>query len=192
MPRQHKTSDSLSVDTREPAAVRSRGSLHGVWIALATFVPTFLAIVVWIPYLAGLPVASRFSGLHGRLAPVVSSLAPEQGLVEAPSQEPAPMMPSGRLTGLVVGQGEGLARLPSTPTQDTREPAAVAPITPAISPPASQRARPQVEANAAEPKRPASHEGSRLGSGGRLLSPRLRRALRRPHRASGLRGQSPS
>ena len=116
MQRQDKTQDALSVETGEPEAVTSRGSLHGIWIALATFVPTFLAIVFGIPYLAGLPTASRFpAGLHGSLAPVVSSLAPEQGLVEAPSQEPAPMMPSGRLTGRAVGQGDELARLPSTP-----------------------------------------------------------------------------
>jgi hypothetical protein len=69
--------DALSVETGEPEAVTSRGSLHGIWIALATFVPTFLAIVFGIPYLAGLPMASRFpAGLHGSLAPVVSSLAP--------------------------------------------------------------------------------------------------------------------
>jgi hypothetical protein len=157
MPRQDKAQDDLSVETGEPRAGPRGGSFHGIWIALATFVPTFLAIVFGIPYLAGLPMASRFpAGLHGSLAPVVSSLVPEQGLVEAPSQDPAPMMPSGRPTRRAVGQGDELARLPSTPTRETRGLAAVAAITPAISPPASQRARPQVEAKAAEPKRSAS------------------------------------
>jgi SPOR domain len=156
MPRQDKAQDALSVETGEPRAGPSGGSFHGIWIALATFVPTFLAVVFGIPYLAGLPTASRFpAALHGSLAPVVPSLAPEQGLVEAPSQEPAPMMPSGRLTGRAGGKGDELARLPSTPTRETQDLTAVAAVTPAISPPLSQRARPQVEAKAAEPKRSA-------------------------------------
>ncbi len=143
------------VGTGEPEVVASQGSLHGILIALATFVPTFLAILFGIPYLAGLPVAGRFpAGLHGNTARIVSSLAPEQGLVEAPPPEPAPLMPTEMFTR-AVGQGDEPAQLPPTRTGETLAPAALAATTPAISPPASPP-RPQVEGKATEPRRSAS------------------------------------
>ena len=55
----------------------SLGHPRGIWIALSTFVPTFLTVVLGIPYLAGLPMTTR--SLVGSLncaPPVVSSPAP--------------------------------------------------------------------------------------------------------------------
>jgi uncharacterized membrane protein len=34
------------------------GPTHGIWIAVTTFVPTFLALVFGLPYLAGRPMAT--------------------------------------------------------------------------------------------------------------------------------------
>ena len=67
------------------------GPAQGLWIAVTTFVPTFLATVFGIPYLAGLPVASRSpADLHGGTPATMASRAPERGFGEAPTQRNAP------------------------------------------------------------------------------------------------------
>jgi hypothetical protein len=135
-------------ETEEGAGLRRS---RGFWIALATFVPTFVAIFFGIPYLAGLPMETRFpSGLKGSIPPVVSSLAPERGFVGAPPQEPAPRMPSAPSAMLPVGHAGGPSR--SRLTAATR---ALGTAAPAVPRPASQ-SRPQVKPKAAEPKRSAS------------------------------------
>ena len=55
----------------------SLGHPRGIWIALSTFVPTFLMVVLGIPYLAGLPMPARsLVGSRDCAPPVVSSPAP--------------------------------------------------------------------------------------------------------------------
>ena len=75
---------------------------RGIWIALSTFVPTFLTVVFDIPHLAGLPMTTRsFVGGLGCPPPVLSS--------------PAPGAP-GR-TIRVGGLADAGARLVSTPRE---------------------------------------------------------------------------
>jgi hypothetical protein len=129
---------------------------RGFWIALATFVPTFVAIFLGIPYLAGLPMETRFpSGLKGSIPPVVSSLAPERRFVGAPPQEPAEMMPSETPAMLPAGHAVGPSRSPLTAARGALGNAADPATAPAVPRPASQ-SRPQVKPKAAEPKRSAS------------------------------------
>jgi hypothetical protein len=94
----------------------SLGHPRGIWIALSTFVPTFLTVVFGIPYLAGLPMTTRsLVESQGCAPPVVSSQAP-----------PESTRPVG---GLAVAE----ARLVSTPTTEalgnTAVPATASPRT---------------------------------------------------------------
>jgi hypothetical protein len=131
-------------------------SSRGFWIALATFVPTFVAIFFGIPYLAGLPMETRFtSGLKGSILPGVSSLAPERGFVGAPPQEPAPMMPSETPAMLPVGHAAEPSRSPLTVAREALGNAAE-PATPPAVPRLASQSRPQVKPKAAKPKRSAS------------------------------------
>lgn len=86
---QDKARDNLPVEDEEPEEVARLGPSHGIWIALATFVPTFLAIFFGIPYLAGLPITSRSPvDLQGSLPPVVPSLGARAGLRRGPAARP--------------------------------------------------------------------------------------------------------
>jgi hypothetical protein len=115
----------------DPEEINRRGPSHGIWIAAATFVPTFLATFFGVAYLAGLPVGSRFAAdLTGGARPAMSALAPQRDVVATPRPAQAPMT-----------EALGSAAVPAT--------------TPAIPRPAS-RPTPQVKPKAAEPKRSAS------------------------------------
>src|ERR1700687_3302875 len=117
------------------------GHPRGIWIALSTFVPTFLTVVFGIPYPAGLPMTTR-SHLEsqGCAPPVVSSQAPESTSRRVPSQEIA----APERTRRVAGLADAGARLASTPTREALGNAAV---------PATASARPtrSHEPKAAEP-----------------------------------------
>ena len=128
---QDETQDDLLED-EETEDIARRGPSHGIWIAAATFVPTFLATFFGVAYLAGLPMGTRFpAGLTGGPRPVMSTLAPQRDFVVTPREVQAPMRAA-----------LGNAAVPAT--------------TPAIPRPASGPARPQVAHRAAEPKRSAS------------------------------------
>jgi hypothetical protein len=82
----------------------SLGHPRGIWIALSTFVPTFLTVVLGIPYLAGLPMTTRsLVGSRDCAPPVVSSSAPGA----APGR-----------TIRVGGLADAGAQLASTPTRE--------------------------------------------------------------------------
>lgn len=51
---QDETQDDLPVEDEETEEIARRGASHGIWIAAATFVPTFLATFFGVVYLAGL------------------------------------------------------------------------------------------------------------------------------------------
>jgi hypothetical protein len=128
--------EALSVVGEETEEGAGRGS-RGIWIALATFVPTFLVIFFGIPYLAGLPLAPRFpAGLKGSTPPIVSSLAPETGFVEAPPKEPA--------------------RPPLKPANEALQNPADSVAAPAAPRPALQPTRPEARPKTAQPKPSAS------------------------------------
>jgi hypothetical protein len=82
-----------------------RGPCHGIWIATTTFVPTFLAIVVGIPYLAG-------------LAPATPSATPRPATRPTPPPIPfkatAPQRPEPAVT-----IDENWARGPASASQDS-------------------------------------------------------------------------
>jgi hypothetical protein len=145
--------DTLPLEDEETRERAGLVPLHGVWIAVASFVPAFLTIFFGIPYLAGLPVASRVPVSLQRSTPpvVLSPLSRESGFVGAPPQEPAPMIPM-----RAVERADELARVPSTPTTEVSGTAAIPSPTPAAPRPASPPTRPQVEPEAAEAKRSAS------------------------------------
>ncbi len=89
----------------------SLGHSRGMWIALSTFVPTFLTVAFGIPYLAGLPMTTRsLVGSLGCAPPVVSS--------------PAPGAAPGR-TIRVGGLADARTQLVSTPTREALGNAAV-------------------------------------------------------------------
>jgi hypothetical protein len=155
------TYDDLPVEDEEAEDVVGLGPVFGIGIVLATFVLTFLAIFFGIPYLAGLPIRSRFpESLQGSPPPVVSSRVPEPAFVGPLLHKPAPMVPPERRPKRVEGHAEAPARLPSTPTREAVRNApgnaAVPASTPAIPRPALRPTRPQVEPEAAEPERSAS------------------------------------
>ena len=108
----------------------SLGHPRGIWIALSTFVPTFLTVVLGIPYLAGLPMTTRSPvGSLDCAPPAVSS--------------PAPGAAPGR-TIRVGGLADAGAQLASTPAREAMGHAA-------ISATDSLRTTPSHEPKAAEP-----------------------------------------
>jgi hypothetical protein len=146
--------DDLLAEDEEPEEAAGVGPSHGLRIALATFVPTFLAIVLGIPYLAGLPTASRFrAGLERSSPTAVSSLAPGGDIV---GRARAPMTPPEMLTAWVAGHADEPARLPSTPMQEAVGAATGLATTPAIARPGLRHPQSQVAPKAAEPKRSES------------------------------------
>jgi hypothetical protein len=146
--------DDLPAEDEEPEEAAGPGPSRGLRIALATFVPTFLAIVLGIPYLAGLPTASRFpAGLERSAPPALSAVAPEGDIV---GRAGAPRTPREMLTARVAGHADDPARLPSTPMREAVGAATVLATTPAIPRPGLRHPLPQVAAKAAEPKRSAS------------------------------------
>jgi hypothetical protein len=130
-----------------------RGPTHGIWIAVTTFVPTFLAIVFGIPYLAGRPMANRFpADLHGRTPVTMASRGPERGFGGVPPNE----MPRGMGAMRPVGLADAPAWLDSTPTRQSLRNAPV-PATPSAIPrPAARPTPTPIELKAAEPQRSAS------------------------------------
>jgi hypothetical protein len=148
--------DDLLAEDEDPDEAAGLGFSHGLRIALATFVPTFLAIVLGIPYLAGLPTASRFrAGLERNSPTAVSSLAPDGDIV---GRARAPMTPPEMLTARVARPADEPARLPSTPMQEAVEAATSLATTPAIARPGLRDPQSQshVAPKAAEPKRSES------------------------------------
>ncbi len=146
--------DDLLAEDEEPEEVAGLGPPHGLRIALATFVPTFLAIVLGIPYLGGLPTASRFpAGLERSSPPALSSVAREGDIV---GRAGAPMTPRGMLTARVAGHADEPARLPSTPMREAAGAATGLATTPAIARPGLRHPHSEVAAKAAEPKPSAS------------------------------------
>lgn len=115
--------------------------LRGIWIALATFVPTFLAVIFGLPYLAGLPMTTR-SNVEGQgcASPVVSSQVSESTSQKEPSKEmgsPEHTMRVGgladagtRLASITTTEALGNAAAPATPSARTRshEPKAAEPL----------------------------------------------------------------
>jgi hypothetical protein len=129
---QDETQDDLPVEDEETEDIARRGPSHGIWIAAATFVPTFLATFFGVAYLASLPMGTRFPpGLKGGPPPVTSTLAPQRDFVATPRQAQAP-----------IREALGNAAVPAT--------------TPAIPRPASGPTRPQVKPKADELKRSTS------------------------------------
>lgn len=128
--------------------------VHGPLIALATFAPTFLAVVLGIPYLAGLPTAGRVPATReANTPPAVSSPAPVVGdLVERAGST---TRPAATLTTPGLGPVEQPAQLPSMPKEDAA--VAAVPATPSAIPrPELRSTLPQVTRKAAAPKRSAS------------------------------------
>ena len=146
--------DDLLAEDEDPDEAAGLGPSYGLRIALATFVPTFLAIVLGIPYLAGLPTASRFrAGLERNSPTAVSSLAPDGDIV---GRARAPMTPPEMLTARVARPADEPARLPSTPMQEAVEAATGLATTPAIARPGLRHPQSPLAPKAAEPKRSES------------------------------------
>jgi cell division septation protein DedD len=130
---QDETPDDLPAEDEEPKEVARWGPSHGIWIAVTTFVPTFLATFFGIAYLAGPPTGTRFpAGREGEPQPVMSALAPQRDFVAIPRQQA------------------------QAPAREALGNAAVPPTTPASRRPALQPTHPQVEPKAAKPKRSAA------------------------------------
>ena len=127
------------------------GPTQGIWIAVTTFVPTFLAIVFGIPYLAGLPVASRSSAdLHGGTPATMASRGPERGFGGVPPNEmPGKMGAIGRWA-LPTRRRGGLQ-----PPIELSLGNAPAPATPSAIPGAARSTPTPIELKAAEPHRSA-------------------------------------
>ncbi len=125
------------------------GPSHGIWVAVTTFVPTFLAIVFGIPYLAGLPMASRSpEGLQRSTPPTMSSRGPESGSGGAPPNEMSRETRAIRPVGLT----DAPARLASTPTRQSLGNALV-PATPSAIPRPAARPTPRpIELKATKPQ----------------------------------------
>lgn len=108
-----------------------RDPSHGIWVAVTTFVPTFLAIVFGIPYLAGLPMASRSPvDLQGSRPPTMSSRGPvapaTPSAIPGPATRPTP--PPIEFKGAepqrsapTVTMDETWARGPAFASQDSAE-----------------------------------------------------------------------
>lgn len=130
---QDETPEDTPAEDEEPQEVARWGPSHGIWIAGATFVPTFLATFFGVAYFAGAPMGTRVpAGLEGGPQPVMSALAPQRDVVANPPQQA------------------------QAPVREALEDAAVPPTTPANPRPASHPTHPQVEPKAAKPKRSAA------------------------------------
>ncbi len=92
--------------TQEQAEASDTSPLQGLCIAAATFIPTFLAAFLGIPYLLGLPVSVRLPDEpENRPQPAMSEMAPSRNLLPSlpeptltkPSNSPAesPLQPRG-------------------------------------------------------------------------------------------------
>ena len=103
LPDQDET-DNLA--TEEQAEASDTSILRGLCIAAATFLPTFLAVFLGIPYLLGLPVSVRLPDVpENRPQPAMSAMAPRHNLLPSlpeptltkPSDSPAesPLQPRG-------------------------------------------------------------------------------------------------
>ncbi len=67
----------ISIEAERPKG-RRVGLSRGVWIALATFVPTFLSVFLGIPYIVSRPVATRSPMvLDGSPQAAVSVIVPQ-------------------------------------------------------------------------------------------------------------------
>lgn len=122
----------VPVEGEEPEEEVRRGFSRGIWIAAATFVPTFLVIYFGIVYLGGVPMGTRVpAGPTAGPPPAMSALAPQRDLVASPPQAPAPI-------------------------QEALKNAAAPATASAIARPVPRSTRPHVEPKAAQPKRSAS------------------------------------
>jgi hypothetical protein len=128
------------------------GPAQGIWIAVTTFVPTFLVTVFGIPYLAGLPVASRSpADLHGGTPATMASRGPDRGFGGVPPNE----MPREMGAMRPVGLADAPAWWASTPIELSLGNAPV-PATPSAIPRPAARPTPSpIEPKAAEPHRSA-------------------------------------
>jgi hypothetical protein len=89
-----------------------RGPIHGIWIAVATFVPTFLTIFFGATYLAGPLVGSRFeAGQKGGPPAIVS--------VRASREAAAPIVSSGVPTVKTMEGADKPPRVLSSPARET-------------------------------------------------------------------------
>lgn len=130
---QDQTPDDLPAEDEEPREVARWAPSHGIWIAGATFVPTFLAIFFGVAYFAGAPVGTRFpASLEGGPQPAMSALAPQRDFVATPPQQA------------------------QAPVREALGNTAAPPTTPASPRPASRPTHPQVEPKAVKPKRSAA------------------------------------
>jgi hypothetical protein len=95
LPDQDET-DNLA--TEEQVEASDTSTLQGLCIAAATFLPTFLAVFLGIPYLLGLPVSVRLPDVpENRPQPAMSVMAPSRNLLPSlpeptltkPSDSPA-------------------------------------------------------------------------------------------------------
>lgn len=128
------------------------GPTHGIWIAVTTFVPTFLAIVFGIPYLAGRPTATRFpADLHDRTPATMASRGPARGLGGAPPNE----MPRELGAMRPVGLADASAWLDSTPTRHSLRTSAIPATPPAVPRPAARPTPRPIELKTSEPQRSA-------------------------------------
>lgn len=150
--------EDLSVGGEEAEEGAGLSPSRGFSIALATFVPTFVAIFLGIPYLAGLPMASRLpAGLKGSSTPpVVSCLAPERSLAGAPPHQPATMMPSEMPAMLSVSDFYEPPRSLSELTSEAPGSRADSRVAPTVHRAASQQPRLLTEPKPGEHKRSAS------------------------------------
>lgn len=131
-PPQSSSPDDLPAEGAELEELPRSGPIHGIWLAVATFVPTFLATLLGIAYLAGLPMGTGIVGdLKAGPGPGMSAPTFQRESVTTARQTEAP-------TREALGSAAG----PATSRANSR--------------PVPRPAHPQVKLKAAEPKRSAS------------------------------------
>ena len=173
-----------NVATEEQAEASDTSTLQGLCIAAATFIPTFLAIFLGIPYLLGLPVSARLPDVpENRPQSAMSAMAPSRTLL--------PSLPEPTLTKPSDSPAE-------SPLQPRGETPAAAPIgnkgpqsslgAPTIAPAPRTQAAPRDQSRVYGFQAPwgETTRGEGLDSGGRLQGPGVRRAAGGQHRASRL------
>lgn len=123
---QDETQDDLLLESEDPGDIgdiegdeaAERGPIHGIWIAVATFVPTFLTIFFGATYLAGPLVGSRFeAGQKGGPPAIVS--------VRASREAAAPIVSSGVPTVKTMEGADKPPRVLSSPARENLGTAAV-------------------------------------------------------------------
>jgi hypothetical protein len=130
---QDEPQDDLLLESEDPGDIgdiegdeegdetAERGPIHGIWIAVATFVPTFLTIFFGATYLAGPLVGSRFEAGQKEGPPAIVS-------VRASPEAAAPIVSSGVPTVKTM-EGADKPRVLSSPARETLGNAAVPALT---------------------------------------------------------------